>query len=141
MNKQRLVLVAVLIAISVFFGLIIQKHTVSIGSTVFTVKIANTSALRTQGLSGTLPLEDKQGMLFVFDKPDIYGFWMKDMSYPLDFIWIDKNKRVVSVTENIYPESYPTVFYPNIAVLYVLEVPAGSIKRFSLEVGDMAKIR
>lgn len=141
MNKRKFVIAAISIVIIVIWGTIEQKHTASIGDTVFTVKLANTPALRAQGLSGTIPLEDKQGMLFKFDIPGNYGFWMKDMSYPLDFIWIDENKRIVSITENIYPESYPAVFYPDTAVLYALEVPAGSAKRFSLQVGETVKIR
>jgi uncharacterized protein len=141
MNKRKLIFLALVATIIAIFGVTVQKHTVSIGDTVFTVKLANTPALRAQGLSGTIPLEDKQGMLFVFGSTGNYGFWMKDMSYPLDFIWIDENKRIVSITENIYPESYPAVFYSNTAILYVLEVPAGSIKRFSLQVGDTVKIR
>ncbi|MEI6400481.1 MAG: DUF192 domain-containing protein, partial [bacterium] len=126
MFSKKLIFSVILVVLFGIFVLSFNKHTVTINDTVFTVAIANTPALREQGLSNTTPLKQKQGMLFVFDKPDIHGFWMKDMSYPLDFIWINENKQIVSISENVYPESYPAVFYPNTAILYVLEVPAGN---------------
>jgi uncharacterized membrane protein (UPF0127 family) len=89
------------------------------------ITIANTDREKQLGLSGTISLPQNQGKLFVFDTLSKPGFWMKDMNYGLDLVWLDKNFRIVDITKNVYPESYPEVFYPKKDVLYVLEVNAG----------------
>lgn len=97
----------------------------SSGDLSIPITIADTPEEQEQGLSGTDSLTEGTGKLFVFKTPAIYGFWMKDMQYPLDIIWIGTDMRIVSISEYVTPESYPTVFYPPQAVGYVLEVNAG----------------
>lgn len=75
-------------------------------------------------------------MLFVFDRPDRYGFWMRDMHFAIDIVWIDNNWRIVDITHELTPESYPNTFAPSAPALYALEVPAGSALRYSWKVGD-----
>ena len=99
------------------------------------VSVADTPALREEGLSGTNRLPEGVGKLFVFDTPGMYGFWMKDMQYSIDIVWIDAAWQVVGVTPGLAPETYPTIFYPPKAVLYVLEVPEGSTGVDKLTVG------
>jgi uncharacterized membrane protein (UPF0127 family) len=89
------------------------------------VSVADTSEEQEQGLSGTLFLPPNTGKLFVFNTDDRYGFWMKDMRYPIDIIWIDKDMRIVDITHDIASDSYPKIFYPSVPVRYVLEVNAG----------------
>src|SRR4030042_2564613 len=60
------------------------------GQKIF-VEIADTPEKRSQGLSGRDNLSQNQGMLFIFNQPAIPSFWMKDMNFPLDFIWINNN--------------------------------------------------
>ncbi|MEO5646703.1 MAG: DUF192 domain-containing protein [Candidatus Paceibacterota bacterium] len=86
------------------------------------VAIANTDQSREQGLSGTTTLPPDSGMLFVFDTPGKYGFWMKDMSYGLDFVWLDANLTIIDITPDVAAISYPKIFYPSQPVVYVLEV-------------------
>jgi len=76
-------------------------------------------------------------MLFVFDTPAKYGFWMKDMNFDLDMVWIDANNKVLAITKSISKDSYPQVFNPPSAVKYVLEVPSGFSDRAGLKVGQM----
>ena len=99
------------------------------------VFIAKNDADREQGLSDIKELPKAVGALFVFDKPGKYGFWMKDMNFPIDLIWIDANKNIVGVTKNALPKSYPFTFMPPSDVLYVLEMNAGSVSTFSLITG------
>lgn len=99
--------------------------TVHIGDATVLVEVANTPALREKGLSGHAPLGAGEGMLFVFGQDVTDGFWMKDMLFPIDIIWIDAEGRVVTVVPDATPESYPEVFYPTKPARYVLEVPAG----------------
>ncbi len=98
---------------------------VRIGSTTVRAEVAATAAKRGQGLSGHTPLGEREGMLFVFDAEGEWGFWMKDMSFSIDIIWINEEKEVVTIAAEAAPDSYPAVFYPSRPAKYVLEVPAG----------------
>lgn len=89
------------------------------------VSIADTEAEREQGLSGTPSLPMHTGKFFIFESSGPEGFWMKDMRYPLDLVWIDSALHVVGVTARVDPSTYPTVFYAPSDVQYVLEVNAG----------------
>ena len=102
------------------------------------VEIADTPAARTQGLSGRHELAPGTGMLFVFDRPDTYGFWMPDMYFSIDILWLDVNKRVVHIEPDVSPESYPESFSPPAPALYVLEVPSGWSREHGISVGDRA---
>ena len=106
-----------------------------IGSTDMHVALATTSAEEELGLSHSAPLTPDRGMLFVFPAPQTPQFWMKDMNYPLDIIWIDASKRVVDISKNILPESYPKTVQPKTPILYVLEVSAGFSDTHALAAG------
>ena len=75
-------------------------------------------------------------MLFIFLIPDKYGFWMKDMKFSLDLIWMDKNLAIVDMTKNLSPETFPAVFSSSSPVKYVLEVNAGWSDRNKIKIGD-----
>lgn len=111
-------------------------HSLLIGRQTITVAFAVTKLQQEQGLSGTKELSMDNGMLFIFDAPMMPAFWMKDMNYPLDIIWIDPNKQIVGVSENLDPATYPKTFVPPSNILYVLEVPAGFYKTNYLKIGD-----
>jgi uncharacterized membrane protein (UPF0127 family) len=113
---------------------------VKISGKTYFVEVAQTSVERQKGLSGHMPLLENSGMLFVFDRPDDYGFWMKDMFFPLDIIWISNDYRVVHLEKNISPDTYPTVYYAGVPVLYVLEISAGQIDKNNIKIGDFLKI-
>lgn len=114
-----------------------KKNTkVVIGNTTIDAVIASTEEERTLGLSSYEALLPNEGMLFVFEEPDIYGFWMEGMKFALDIIWIDENKEIIHAEENILPESYPEIFQPAKNSLYVIEVPAGFFSKNNLKVGD-----
>jgi uncharacterized membrane protein (UPF0127 family) len=78
--------------------------------------------LKPQVLTGT-------GMLFIFPVPSLYGFWMKDMRFPIDIVWISDN-RVVGISHNIPPAAQQSLvlprYYPPRPVSLVLELPAGT---------------
>lgn len=100
------------------------------------ITISDTESKRNQGLSGTASLAEGTGMLFVFDRPGSYGFWMKDMEYGLDFIWLNDNLQIVDITRSVMPNTYPKIFYPSEPVHYMLEVNAGFSTAHALEVGQ-----
>jgi len=104
------------------------------------VGIADTDEKRVKGLSGTESLKSNEGMLFVFDRPDNYSIWMKDMNYSLDIIWLNESKEIIYIEENISPKTYPKLFVPSEKALYVLEVNAGFVENSGIKVGDQATI-
>ncbi len=101
--------------------------------------IADDYCKLTLGLSGKTGLNADEGMLFAFDKPGNYGFWMKDMEFPLDILWISDSFSVVGVEKNLATDTYPTVFGENYEARYVLEVPAGFSDKNNIKVGDSMK--
>jgi uncharacterized membrane protein (UPF0127 family) len=99
---------------------------------VIHAEIADTDASREQGLSDRQSLPANHGMLFIFDTPGQYGFWMKDMHFPLDMVWINADKTVAGVTKDLSPSTYPSIFPPPSPISYVLEINAGSAEKFGL---------
>jgi len=102
-----------------------KTRTIVLEGKSYRVHIAKNPQERAQGLSGmnSLP-EGEEGMLFVFKEPGIYGFWMKDMLFSIDIIWIDSTWQVIGKEKGVEPSTYPTIFYPSKPIQYVLEVPA-----------------
>ena len=109
---------------------------VVVNGKVFSVEVVDTQALLQKGLSGHTSLSDSQGMFFVFGKPGNYGFWMKDMTFPLDIIWTDANFKIVHIEKSLSPSTYPKIFYPNAESEYVLEVSAGQADMARANIGD-----
>ncbi len=91
-----------------------------------------------KGLSDTSGLGDSEGMLFVFGTPGRWGMWMKDMHYSLDMVWMDGNKKIVYITQNVTPDTYPKVFLPDLDALYVLELPSGFVAANGVTIGQVA---
>ncbi len=116
------------------------EGTITIDGKGIPVSIADTETERAQGLSGTTALQKGSGKLFIFERPAKYGFWMKDMQYPLDIVWIGSGFTVVDVIENILPESYPSVFYPKHEALFVVEVNAFEAKKLGFIPGAVLSI-
>lgn len=114
-----------------------QGKKLSIGPAEVFVRLADTDLTRTKGLSGTIPLKNNEGMLFIFDQPTVPRFWMKEMLYSLDIIWISPEKKIVSVEKNVSPETFPETFFPPSPVRYVLEVTGGFFEKNNLRPGDL----
>lgn len=101
--------------------------TVTIGTTTFAVEVADTEAARELGLGGRDSLAAGHGMLFVFDQPGNWGFWMKDTRFALDMVWARQDGTVISVARDVEPSTYLEIFYPATPdAAYVLEVNAGA---------------
>ncbi len=115
-----------------------RQIAVHLGDTTVTADIADTEALRELGLSGRATLDEDRAMLFVFQSDALYSFWMKDMRFPIDMIWLAADKQVVHIERNAAPESYPSSFNPGTPARYVLEVSAGWANRHGVTVGSRA---
>lgn len=105
------------------------------------VEIADTQAERVQGLSGHDPLLENQGMLFFFETKEIQGFWMKDMLFPIDIIWIDGTTVVGFQQDAPLEDPARTIYYSPIPVDRVLEVSAGFVAQNNVKVGDVLDVQ
>lgn len=117
----------------------LDKTTIRISGQEIQVEIADTEEKRSRGLSGRKNLPEDSGMLFLFELPAEYSFWMKDMRFSLDIIWIDENKKIVAISENISPNTYPNSFSPSQNVKYVLEVNAGWAGKNAVQEEDVVE--
>ena len=101
------------------------------------LEIVSTQAALERGLQGREGLSKDQGMLFVFAKDDRYRFWMKDMKFALDILWLDRDAGIIAVGENLPPcKADPCpVYAPPQNAHYVLEVNAGFSRIHGLKPG------
>lgn len=116
---------------------------VKINDAIFTVELAQSDEQRQLGLSGRKSLEQNKGMLFIFEQPGNYSFWMKNMQFPLDLVFIKDNK-VVSVAQNAQPtkeNENPPLFFPEGQVNKVLEINAGLTKKYGIKKGDDVEVK
>ncbi|NER15302.1 DUF192 domain-containing protein [Leptobacterium flavescens] len=99
------------------------------------IEIADNDYETETGLMHRTSMPDNQGMLFIFKDEQPRFFYMKNTVLPLDIIYINSANKVVSFIENAEPfneDSLPS----NEPAQYVLEVNAGLIKKWNIQVGD-----
>ena len=103
------------------------------------VELALTQEERLQGLSNRTNLNPGSGMLFIFEQSGEHPFWMKEMNFPLDMIWINENMKVVYIKNNAQPNDYPQIYGKGYDAKYVLEVVADFIEQHNLKIGDSVR--
>lgn len=149
-NKNRRVLIFILVIIGAFlvwFWRYQDKPTndnekissikkIVIEGVAFEVELALTPEEKARGLSGRNYLCDQCGMLFIYDTPDYYSFWMKETLIPLDIIWFDKDWQVVDYLPFAQPqgareEADLPIYRPKQKACFVLEVPGGTTTRIT----------
>ena len=133
--------VAIAIAWSVFFRSRVgtdfptETPSISVGGRTFSVDIADTPDARTKGLSGRDGLAASGAMLFLFDVPDRYPFWMSGMRFPLDLAWI-REGRIVGIKRDV-PSDFAGIMIPDEPVDSVLETNAGALS--DARIGDVVR--
>jgi uncharacterized membrane protein (UPF0127 family) len=105
-----------------------------------TAYMAVTNDQQVKGLSVKDHLKENEGMLFVYEQPTRQAFWMKDMKFPIDIIWLDSNGTVVHIEDNLQPCIITFAFIcpsyvPDNDSHYVLETVAGFSKKHGIKVG------
>ena len=113
-----------------------ERKTIQIGKSKLSAEVADTMIKQVRGLSGRASLSEDEGMLFVYQSPQMLSFWMKDMRFSIDIIWIDENKTIVSILSDISPDTFPQTFAPPTPAQYVLEVQAGWALTHGIVAGD-----
>ncbi|HLG90626.1 MAG TPA: DUF192 domain-containing protein [Candidatus Saccharimonadales bacterium] len=102
---------------------------VKVSSYTIKVEVVQTKQEQQKGLSNRACIDTERGMLFAFEKPGYYSFWMKDMRFPIDIIWIDEDRKVVGIEREVQPSTYPDSFVNrDKPAKYVLELKAGQAK-------------
>ena len=146
-NKKIFSFLIIIVFVLVFVFLLLNKKNIPINDIQYvkiagqTIKVdlALTPKTQEQGLSGRTELKENEGMLFVFNKPSQYSFWMKDMNFPIDIIWLGEDLRIVYIEKEAKPESYPNAFTPDQKAKFVLEVMSGFSEKNNLKEGDIVK--
>ena len=105
------------------------------GDQTFTAEFASTPAQRARGLMFRTRLPERQGMLFDFRRDQEIRMWMKNTLIPLDMIFIQSDGRIHRIEQNTKPGSLRPIS-SNGAVRAVLEMRAGTSKKFGVTVGD-----
>ncbi|MCF6296170.1 MAG: DUF192 domain-containing protein [Flavobacteriaceae bacterium] len=103
--------------------------------TTFDIEIADTDYETQTGLMHRHSMLDNRGMLFVFPEMNLRSFYMKNTYIPLDIIYLDKDKFIVSIQENLKPLD-ETSLPSQVPAQYVFEINAGLTQQWSLKIGD-----
>jgi uncharacterized membrane protein (UPF0127 family) len=90
------------------------------------------------GLMNRGRFQENSGMLFIIGPREKIGFWMKDMNFPIDIIWLDSSLKVVDITSEAVPCKIEpcTIYTPSVLAKYALEVPAGFAQKNLIETGQ-----
>ena len=140
-KKSQILFFIILIIISLYlflqFNMEIKELTIN--KEIIKVEVAKTVSAQAKGLANRESLDNNQGMLFIYPDSKIRHFWMKDMNFPIDIIWLN-DKKVVGVEENVPVwglDGQISRVASNLPVDAVLEVKAGFFASKGLKIGDM----
>jgi uncharacterized membrane protein (UPF0127 family) len=108
-----------------------------IGEKEIWVEVAKTPKEQSKGLMGRKHLGQDEGMFFIFETEGYRGFWMKDTLIPLSLAFIDKEGRIIKITEmkplTLEPHDPPA------PILYALEMKRGWFSANGIKVGDVVR--
>jgi len=120
-----------------------KMPTATINNHTFNLEIARTEAEKEIGLSAKKTLEQNAGMLFLFGKPSYYRFWMKNMKFPIDIIFI-RNGRIVTIHKNVKPHASlnenPPIYSSSELADIVLEINSGLSEKYNFKKGDVIRL-
>lgn len=143
MSKPLAVTLLLALSCSACSGPHAAAVTVTLRGQHFTAELATHEAARERGLMMRTALAADHGMLFVFPDTAQRGFWMKNTLIPLDILYFDAKRKLVSAQQNVPPcKADPCPIYPSTGpARYVLELPAGTARRIGVRDGDTLAIK
>ena len=103
-----------------------------------TAELAVSDEQRARGLMFREKINEDQAMLFIFEEEDIHSFWMKNMRFAIDILWLDAQRRIVHIESRVPPcpkEPSPS-YIPSAAAAIVLAVEAGFSEKHGLRLYD-----
>jgi uncharacterized membrane protein (UPF0127 family) len=114
------------------------RHWVELAGSRYQVELAQDDETRARGLMFREEMDTDHGMLFIHDRQEPQAYWMKNTKLPLDILYFDTERRLVSQQRDVPPCSagdmcppYPS-FKP---ARYVLELNAGQAAKLNLQDG------
>lgn len=122
-------------------SLIFEQQTYNLAGEDFVLDLAKTPEQYRQGLSNRTSLDSNQGMLFLYSEKQNLTFWMKEMNFDIDLVWLNDGKIMAYIAnmpkpaKNTALKDLPLYASP-MPVNQVLELPAGTIERLKLEIGQ-----
>lgn len=120
-----------------------KTATAKIGNQTFRLYSAESQKEKEVGLSNKSSMPQDYGMLFSFATPDYYSFWMRDMKFPIDMIFI-KDNHIITIHSNAQPpkskDDSLAIYKPDEPADAVLEINAGLAQKYSFKKGDEVKI-
>ena len=156
LNASKVATIIVLIAVAVFFVVnnFINNNETEVkyytfrkeGELTFTdtlgnakikidLEIADSEYERQLGLMNRKSMEETQGMLFIFQYERMQSFWMRNTLIPLDILFINKDKEIITIhknTETLSAQSYPSTA----PAIYVVELVGGFTDKYNIVKGD-----
>ena len=113
----------------------------SFGTEAVKMDALTTKQEQMKGYTNRTRPEDNHGFLYVLDKPSRYAYWMKNMLFTTDVVWLDGQLRVIDLKASVKPETYPDqIFEPIQPASYMLEFPDGFITRNRITIGDTVDV-
>lgn len=104
------------------------------------VEFAKNDEERALGLMYRSSMDEHQGMWFIFPEEAPRSFYMRNTEIPLDIIYLDKDKKVVSIAKNARP--YDETSLPSEKpAMYVLEINGGLSDKWGIEKGDRIEVK
>lgn len=122
-----------------------SRREIRVGTQTIIAELVSTPEQMARGLGGRDGIGVNEGMLFSFSAPGVYPFWMKDMRFPIDVVWL-RDGRVVGVTENMNPQVGASdaelrTYSPPEPVTHVLELHAGRARLLRAAPGTPVVVR
>jgi len=114
------------------------QSNISIDGFSLAADLALTSEQKEKCISVKDKLRENEAMLFVFEESAKHSFWMKDMKFPIDIMWLDSDGKVVHVEKRLEPcisVFTCTSYSPSRDSQFVLETVAGFTQRHNVSVG------
>jgi len=139
--KKLLLLLGLLaVIVGVMYVFRSEKSVLNLPEKTISLIVVDSNPERERGLSGREKLADDSAMLFVFDAVDDHTFWMKEMKFPIDIIWLDETFKVVHIESDVSPATYPEIFSSPEKSRYVLETNAHFSRENNIKIGDILGI-
>ncbi|OGH13804.1 MAG: hypothetical protein A2687_03390 [Candidatus Levybacteria bacterium RIFCSPHIGHO2_01_FULL_38_26] len=120
-----------------------KTPTATINNQTFVLEVAKTEEEKAVGLSAKEKLNENAGMLFPFETPSYYSFWMKNMKLPIDIIYI-RDGKIVTIHKNVQPPANPNenlqIYNSTAPADTVLEINAGFSEKYNFKEGDEVRL-
>lgn len=142
---MKKIIILIILLLSLFLYFVFNKNRnvsesfVCFSDNCIEAEIAATNQERQKGLMFKKSLPENQGMLFVFNKADMYSFWMKNTYIPLDIIWINEN-QVIHMEQAVPCKEDCISYKPQNPAKYILETNTGFIEKNNIQIGDKVEI-